>query len=203
MSEPRPRPFHDSYKRYTESGFLVSPLDETRPHSVTGGLVGDRVQCAKWLPDVPEDANVGVQIPKGIVVVTVDPEQHGPQSLWDARTKREAQFPRTLVASTSRGGLQIWFYGETVSDPHSSPMPGVYVTGHPRLIPVPPSIGTNGVQTRWLNSHRVADLPEALHDPLGIGSPQRRPSFVDCLHSEPVALKAATKLLNDVLGPTT
>jgi Bifunctional DNA primase/polymerase, N-terminal len=200
--ERQARPFIDNHKRYTESGFLVVPLDGFKPHPVCQSTPGGPASVADWLGDLPDDANIGVQIPEGLVVITVDVAESGATALRGLCENNGVQLPKTLCSYTSRGGLQAWFYGTAA--PQSKPLDGVYINSYPKPIPVPPSVGANGQNLTWANTEPVAELPEGLRDALGVQQVARnaRPAFVDAFHATEVSWTDAAHRLKCLLGAT-
>lgn len=197
------RPFLDNYKTYVESGFLVVALDGVKPHPVCQSSPGGMSEAREWVKELPPESNLGVQIPEGIVVITLDSTAAGGSSLKEACEANNVCLPKTLCSYTSRNGLQAWFYG--TSDPQCRPLPGVYIHSFPRPIPVPPSVGANGAQFRWASAHPVAPLPEGLLSALSVRPRDRhhQPTFVDSLHAPAIPWGAAVSRLQATLGATT
>ncbi|MQA15291.1 MAG: DNA primase [Pseudonocardiaceae bacterium] len=160
-----------------------SPGKHPRTRNGKDDATTDPGQIAEWWGRWP-DANVGIRPPAGVVVLDVDPRNHGATTLH-ALTQRHAPLPATLTAWTGGGGLHVWLsYGGR----HRGALcPGVDVKGHNGYLVAPPSLHVSGRRYEWGNEAPVARAPgwvQRLLDP-----PRHTPT--DIGHSEPGQASAA------------
>jgi Bifunctional DNA primase/polymerase, N-terminal len=92
-----------------EAGWPVFPLTGKAPLTVHGfrDASCDASQIRLWWERWPR-ANIGIAVPKGMVVVDVDPRDGGNETLAELE-RRHGHLPPTLEVSTGSGGRHLWF----------------------------------------------------------------------------------------------
>lgn len=144
---------------YAEAGLPVFPL-RTRgkePTTTHGHLdaTRDPSKIAEFWQRHPT-ANIGLAVPRGLVVVDVDNR--------DALLQLKAEdrhLPATARCATGRG---LHFYYRTTAEIHNAVglLPGVDLRGQGGYVVVPPSIHPSGARYRWevpLSPTSLADAP--------------------------------------------
>lgn len=116
----------------------------------------DPGQVTEWLARWPQ-CNWGVRPTDSLIVVDVDPRNHGASTL--ARlTAENSALPETLAASTGGGGLHVWF---SYRGPARARLcTGVDVKTAAGYVVAPPSRHMSGRPYRWLNDLTPAYLPQ-------------------------------------------
>lgn len=180
--------FADSYQRYTDTGMRVVALRGNTPDPLCGGAFGSASVAAEWAKQVP-DANIGVQVPLGTAVITVDPHEGGASALRQLCMDANVSLPKTWCARTPRGGLQIWLLADVTQPGRVAD--GVYVTASPCYIPVAPTARPDGSRFEWITEYPVAAIPSGLAALVGAAAPG---SGASLLHAE--------MLMQHVLGAT-
>jgi len=160
--------------RYAASGLDVLPL-----HAIRGGRCTCRRECGRnagkhpitdhgkddattdptvitsWWSRWPW-ASVGIRPPVGVVVLDVDPRNHGATELLSL-TREHGQLPPTLTARTGSGGFHIWLsYGGRA---RGRLCPGVDIKTHAGYVVAPPSPHVSGRRYEWVTGLPTAPAP--------------------------------------------
>lgn len=104
----------------------------------------DERRIRQWWRSTP-DANVGLALPQGVVVVDID----GPTDL---------SFPETLTARTARGEHRYYRTDTTVTQRKLAANVDLRVGGKGYVV-APPSIHESGVEYQWISKTPIHDLP--------------------------------------------
>ncbi len=123
-----------------------------------------RPKIDEWWTANP-DANIGIAVPPGIVVVDVDP-RNGGDSTFSELGRRYGDFPATLTALTGGGGWHYWYRTNGKPVP-TSLGPGIDVKhGGTGYAVAPPSIHPTGDAYEWDGdwTDPPAELPECVYD---------------------------------------
>jgi Protein of unknown function (DUF3987)/Bifunctional DNA primase/polymerase, N-terminal len=102
------------------------------------------------------DANIGLPIPKGLVVVDIDTEE-----AFQQLKSEDRHLPSTVTARTARG-WHFWYSTDSPARPKVKVLPGVDIRGIDSYVVVPPSIHPSGAIYRWeieLHPGRIAPAP--------------------------------------------
>lgn len=119
------------------------------------------------------DLNIGVRPPAGLVVLDVDVQHGGPESLAEL-TFKHGPIPQTWTARTGRGGSHIWLRAD---GPFRGKLcTGVDIKSHTGYLVAPPSVHPNGRRYEWLNRLPIAHAPDWLRPMLAPPPPRSRPS---------------------------
>jgi Bifunctional DNA primase/polymerase, N-terminal len=99
-------------------GWAVLPLRGKLP-AIPKAEGGNGFKDASTEPDQVREwwakyvnANIGLAVPRDLVVVDVDPCHGGEETLTEL-TARHGRLPRTLTAITGSGGRHLWFWADT------------------------------------------------------------------------------------------
>lgn len=168
-----------------EAGWEVFPLNGKLPiipkaeggsgfHDATADLDQVRAWWERW-----PAANIGLAVPRGMVVLDVDP-RHGGEEALAALVARHGELPPTLTVITGSGGRHLWFAAFTdhleqkpLGDGLDSRIGGKgYVLAPPSVHP------RTGQVYQWVQPlARTARLPHWLAEPLRrrqrLGTPPR------------------------------
>ncbi|MGS2665442.1 bifunctional DNA primase/polymerase [Corynebacterium glucuronolyticum] len=148
---------------YTEWGLEVLPLGGKAPYTRRGVYDATTNQdlIEQWWRQWP-NANIGVRVPAGCLVVDVDPRNGGTADF--KRLFPNNSCPATGRTFTGGGGLHVWF-----TLPYSGDLNGHYGAGidlktHRGYVVAPPSIHPQtGREYRWgpfMPPERWAPLPQ-------------------------------------------
>lgn len=102
------------------------------------------------------DANIGLAIPLGLVVVDID-DRHA----FDRLKAEDRELPATARSQTGRG-FHLFYRTEAVSRNAVKVFPGVDLRGVGGYVVVPPSTHSTGTTYRWqvpLSQATIADAP--------------------------------------------
>jgi hypothetical protein len=160
---------------YAAKGWAVFPLIPGGKKPVIPAWEGgqgfkdatcDEATIRAWWERWP-DANIGLPIPDGYVVLDVDPRHGG-------TLEALGEIPDTVIARTGGGGWHVWFKlseldilleTELRGD---TPIPGVDIRAAGKhYVVVAPSVHESGEQYRWetvIAEERVAEVPSRLLD---------------------------------------
>jgi hypothetical protein len=142
---------------YAEQGYDVLPLDGKEPRTRHGhkGAKKERAAIRQWWTRNP-DANIGIAIPPGVVVLDVDPRNGGSRDALGS-------LPDTPTARTGGGGHHAWF--KLPAGVQVKPLgKGIDIKANGYVV-APPSIHPNGEAYAWLTALDevgIAELPEHL-----------------------------------------
>lgn len=144
---------------YARQGFSVLPLQERgkapiTPHGHKDATTEPDLIRHWW--ETREEANIGLAIPRGLVVVDLD----DPAALLRLRAE-DRDLPATAKSVTARG---FHFFHRTQTEIRNAVRlpPGVDLRGVGGYVVVPPSIHPTGVRYRWevpLSQSSIADAP--------------------------------------------
>lgn len=158
-------------------GVPVLPLDGKVPVGwlVPNGVKNatlDEEQIRRWWSDNARH-NVGGAVPRGVVVLDVDPRNGGKQSM-DALCRDHGPVPHTLRCNSGGrdGGYHLWFrhVGRTLS---ARRLDGVDLKTHGGYLVLPPSVHPDsGRQYVWDETAPLPELPSFLYGALS-DSPSR------------------------------
>ncbi|MFD8099747.1 bifunctional DNA primase/polymerase [Nocardia fluminea] len=156
---------------YAETGLRVHPL---APSGVGGKAPFTRWQdvattdpdtIRRWWDRCP-DANIGVIVPAGHIVLDVDLYKPGTLDRFAELEARLGQLPPTLTCVTGGGGAHLWF---TVPDlTFRKPCDGIDLRcAGKNYVVMPPSVHANGTPYVWRDETMpAAALPPAWVDDL-------------------------------------
>lgn len=115
----------------------------------------DPEQVAEWTARWPW-CNWGIRPPVGVIVLDVDPRNHGDTALL-ALTEQHGKLPETLTARTGGGGLHFWlnYAGHT----RGKLCPGVDVKTNSGYLVAPPSLHASGRRYEWWVGAPTARAP--------------------------------------------
>lgn len=162
---------------YAQLGYAVFPLHAVRNWSCSCGKPGcdspgkhprtehgwkdastDPQQIREWWNEYP-DANIGIAVPEGAVVLDVDPDTGGLQSVQGKHLPEDAP-----CARTGGGGYHYWFrLPDGVQARNGiSVLPGVDIRTAGGHAVAPPSLHVSGERYEWEAELRpVQELPVA------------------------------------------
>jgi len=155
--------------RYAKHGLRVGPLEGKAPNTRLAprgfySFTNDIPTVRKWWEQCPT-ANIGVNPPRGVVVIDVDTKSGGTDT-W-ATLCAGRSLPNTLAMTTGSGGWHIWFtlpYKGDVRGQLSHPKSGVDLKTHLGQLVMPPSVhpdtGCLYLIHTWAD---IAPLPEWLY----------------------------------------
>jgi hypothetical protein len=160
-------PYGARIARYANSlGFAVFPCAPNQKVPATRNGFQDAtkdqeriMRCWNTRPDL----NVGVATGavSGIVVIDVDDYKGGGDSLADLES-RYGKFPKTLSATTPRGGQHFYFRHPGAHTPNAVEIvDGIDVRGDGGYVLVPPSV-VDGKPYEWDERTCIADMPDWL-----------------------------------------
>lgn len=116
-------------------------------------------------------ANVGIATGQGLVVIDVDPDRGGAESL-----RGLPEFPPTVTSRTGGGGWHYYFHSPgQVANSRDLLGPGIDVRGDGGQVVAPPSIHPSGTVYTWEHSpeeSQIAPAPAWLLDRLQSASPR-------------------------------
>jgi Bifunctional DNA primase/polymerase, N-terminal/AAA domain/Primase C terminal 1 (PriCT-1) len=169
--------------RYAERGLPVFPLSGKKPLTDHGLLDAskDLSTVRAWWEQSP-DANIAIRtgLASGLVVLDVDPEHGGDQSLATLESSL-GTLPATLESQTGGGGRHLFFTlsnGQKIRNSTGRPGLGLDVRGEGGYIVAPPSLHPEtGVRYTWKKRMKPAPLPSWFADRLS-GTPTT--AFVNC-----------------------
>lgn len=160
------QPLGDAALAYAGAAALVHPLHTPTPsgcscHRRDCRNVGKHPRTLRGLDDATSDvaaverwwkmwpdANVGVRLPVGVIVVDVDPRHNGATSLVRLQAEH-GQLPRTQTARTGGGGLHLWFGHDGLT--RGSIGPGLDIKNSNGYVVMPPSLHESGNRYEWIN----------------------------------------------------
>lgn len=157
------------------NGWRVLPLKGKAPRTAHGvdDATTDPEIVRRWWSTWP-GANVGARVPAGVVVVDVDPQAGGPQTLAELE-ERHGALPQTLTVWSGRGdGSRHLYLRRPVGQLVGKLGRGIDVKRDNSYLVMPPSRHPNtGQPYRW-ERHPVADPPEWLRRMLLVPKVQPR-----------------------------
>jgi hypothetical protein len=162
----------DAWRRYVELGLAVFPLAVRGKHPLTVGAFTNGVHTATTSADLLAavyeqypDANLGMAVPDGMIVVDVDPRNGGDQSLADLE-RRNGRLPDTWEQLTGGGGRHLAFRVPDGMRFAGKLAPGIDIKQQGGYIAVWPSVHPDTGRTyEWeassdpLEGHPIADAP--------------------------------------------
>ncbi len=174
---------------FAETGWAVLPVAANGKRPLSGHGVHDasveEPQIRRWWLRWP-DANVGIATgaPSGLVVVDVDLERGGAESL-QILTCAGRELPPSLRAETGGGGFHLFYRQPAgVAVPNtagrlpnvSEPLPGIDLRGDGGYVVAPPSVHASGRTYRWSLGANQAPGPAAplAVAPTSVASSRRR-----------------------------
>lgn len=146
-------------------GFHVGPLDGKRPRTKHGfkDFTRNLFIVEEWWQQYP-NANIGARVPKGWVVLDIDPRNGGNET-WEEITA-VVSLPKTLVVRTGSGGKHYWFKLPYDAPTRSTAGPGIDIKTHTGYLVMPGSIhpetGKQYVIDTTVGPKDVAVLPSGL-----------------------------------------
>lgn len=141
------------------------PIGELVPQGLKNASVRDDV-ITEWWERFPA-ANIGIRTGQGLVVVDVDPQHDGDESLAKLENTY-GRLPDTVESVTGGGGRHLLFHcAVSIHNSASRLGHGVDVRGENGYIVAPPSLHVSGRRYEWdASSHpddvAFADLPSWL-----------------------------------------
>jgi hypothetical protein len=165
---------HEAAAGYARRGWRVLPL-----HAAINGMCSCGTTCSspgkhprtkhgvkdatadlgtikKWWSDWP-DANVGVATGNGLVVLDIDPDKGGEDSLRELLGADEPW--DTSVVATGGGGLHFYFTSDKAIRNRVGVRPGVDVRGQGGYVVAPPSNHVSGGSYSWQKEAALAAWP--------------------------------------------
>ncbi len=170
---------------YARAGLAVFPLAPGRKEPLIPGGRGfrnastDPAQIDKWWFAHP-NANIGVAVPEGTVVLDIDPRHGGDHAFLELQ-RQYGPFPPTRKMKSGGGGWHYWYRvnGGTVRNPGT----GIDLkSGGKGYAVAPPSVHPEtGKPYEWEGdgSEPIADLPDWLYAPATGGDPPRHEIYAD------------------------
>jgi len=122
-------------------------------------------QVTEWWGRWP-DANVGVAIPEGLLVLDLDPRNFQGDGIIGFLDNVGGKIPPTVHALTGGGGDHYWFAGNSRSRKLA---PGIDIKGAGGYVVMPPSAHASGGRYAWEPGHEpgkiaLAQAPDWLSD---------------------------------------
>jgi hypothetical protein len=158
----------DSALDYLGLGWSVLPLvpGEKRPVMPWQALQHEhprREDVETWFRDCPT-CNVGVVTGgvSGLVVLDVDPEHGGSESLTRLE-RRHGPLPPTVEAATGGGGRHLYFaHPGGLMRNRAAVVPGIDLRGDGGYVVAPPSLHPSGRRYQWRQGHEPGTLKPAV-----------------------------------------
>lgn len=157
----------DAAIAFASAGWEVFPLNGKIP-AICGGhgvldATTDPTQIKSWWEQYP-DANVGVRVPKDMVVLDVDGPNRRPHpgKGLDALAQAEAEhgpLPTTLTQITGSGGLHLIFKHPGGKLSKAGLPAGLEYKDHGGYIAVSPSVHPDSGERYILCPHEIVDMP--------------------------------------------
>ncbi|MFN8179320.1 MAG: bifunctional DNA primase/polymerase [bacterium] len=155
---PDGSPMVDWALAYAAAGGKVLPLRPRGKEPLTEhgfhDASNDPAQIRTWWAATP-DANIGLRVPEGMLVIDVDP-RNGDDHVLAKLEAEHGPLPATLRARTGSGGDHVWLAGQS----SGSSLAGVLVKHHANgYVVVPPSVHPDGPTYGWPEVVAVAQVP--------------------------------------------
>lgn len=118
----------------------------------------DENKIIEWWGQWP-DANIGFAIPSGMIVIDVDPQHGGRETITALMEKHD--FPSTLMSKTGGGGTHIFYYipKDIKIKPGVNVLgPGVDIRSEGSYVLLPPSSHIKG-SYKWRNQEEIQNAP--------------------------------------------
>ncbi len=131
------------------------PVAKLVPHGKDDAST-DPAVVAEWWKRCP-DANVGVVVPQGFVVLDIDPRNGGDTNLLSLMDSCGGCLPETREAYTGGRGWHLWYrYGGPVI---GKLCPGVDVRSSTGYVVMPPSMHLSGTRYQWVRELPWPEIP--------------------------------------------
>jgi hypothetical protein len=168
---------------YAKRGWPVFPLNGKQPFA---GSRGFKDASTRWelIPKWPEGCNIGIATGSGLVVLDVDPEHGGEDTLRELQQKHGVV--RTAAVETGSGGSHLYFTARGKVPCSAGRLgPGLDVRGDGGYVVAPPSVHPNGKRYEWYlppSEVPISPMPSWLTEQVDT----RRPAvdWSDCATSE-------------------
>ena len=178
-------------------GVAVFPLNEDKSPRVAGGFHGAStvLKVVRAMPWEGEGVMIAAAIPKGVVVIDVDPRNGGDNTL-----ALFPALPRTRTTKTRSDGRHYWLTIEPGTEMRGKLGPGIDVKRHGKgYVVIPPSAGYS-----YVVKGRLAKCPAWLLDELKVerkftpGEGQMAPRYFPFQTGTPYGEAALKNGLNDL-----
>ena len=115
------------------------------------------------------DANVGVRTGNGLLVIDIDPRNHGDESWRALETEHGIQLP-TPTVNTGGGGVHLYLAVDRRVECKTNLWPGIDIKGDGGYVIAPPSIHVSGAFYDWSLGRNLDDLSRQAPQPWLLGA---------------------------------